>query len=154
MALETSSFDTFRDLALPPARLWEVLTDPSLRCKWGGPDESMVLDVVNADLRVGGVDRLRCGPADAPEFEIETRWYDLTGPTRAVFTETLIFGGAAVSTSLVTYALEAAGNGTALGITVAVSSFSGPEALDEIKQGWEGGLANLERIVTQMTADA
>ncbi|MDX8350813.1 SRPBCC domain-containing protein [Cognatiyoonia sp. IB215182] len=154
MGLDTTSFDLHRDLPLPPARLWEVMTDPKHREKWGGPDADTVLIVDTADLRVGGVDRHRCGPADAPEFEVETRWYDLTAPERAVFTETLIIGGEAICTSLVTYSLSTAESGTALAVTVAVSSFSGPETLQEFRQGWDGGLDNLQRLVAVMTADA
>lgn len=154
MTLDTKSFDLFRTLPLPPARLWDVLTDPKHRENWSAPDETMVLETVTADLRVGGEDRQRCGPADAPEFEVTTRWYDLSGPDRAVYTETLIFGGEAVCTSLVTYSLMPEGAGTALGVTVAVSSFSGPEALAEVQQGWDGGMDNLTRHCAKLTADA
>lgn len=144
MSLDTKSFDLHRTLPLAPDRLWQVLTDAKEREKWSGPDAATLLETDMADLRVGGQDRHRFGPADAPEFMVDTRWYHLTAPDRAVFTETLIFGGEAVSTSLVTYALEGVDKATKLNITVAVSSFSGPDALDEIAQGWAGGLENLE----------
>ena len=143
MPLDTKSFDLHRTLPLSAERLWHVLTDAKEREKWSGPDATTLLETDTADLRVGGQDRHRFGPVDAPEFLVETRWYDLTEAERAVFTETLIFGGEAVSTSLVTYVLDGKDNQTELGITVAVSSFSGPEALNEIKQGWAGGLDNL-----------
>ena len=154
MTLDTKSFDLFRTLPLPPARLWNVLTDAKHRENWAAPDDETVLETVKADLRVGGDELHRCGPADDPVFEVTTRWYDLTAPERAVYTETLIFGGHAVCTSLVTYSLMPEGKGTALGVTVAVSSFSGPDTLAEVKQGWEGGVANLERLCTKLTADA
>lgn len=144
MALDTASFNLNRTLPLPPARLWEVLTDAAHRGTWASPEPGMTLDVVAADVRVGGSDRHRYGPQEAPEFEVETRWYDLTGPDRAVFTETLIFGGEAACMSLVTYGLTADGDGTALEVSVAMSSFSGPDTLAEYRMGWEGGLANLE----------
>lgn len=143
MPLDTKSFDLFRTLPLDRSRLWHVLTDAKAREKWNGPDASTVLVTDHADLTVGGLDRQRCGPADAPDFIVDTRWYDLAAPERAVFTETLIFGGAPVCTSLVTYALDDNDNRTDLSITVAVSSFSGPEALDEVAQGWAGGIDNL-----------
>ncbi|WP_108816485.1 SRPBCC domain-containing protein [Loktanella sp. Alg231-35] len=143
MPLDTKSFDLHRTLPLAPDRLWPVLTDPKEREKWNGPDADTMLVTDVANVIVGGMDRHRFGPADAPEFEVETRWYDLTKAERAVFSETLIFGGAAVCTSLVTYALDGKGTQTELGITVAVSSFSGPETLAEVAQGWEGGLDNL-----------
>ncbi|MDX8347888.1 SRPBCC family protein [Cognatiyoonia sp. IB215446] len=152
MTLDTKSFDMHRTLPLSPAKLWEVLTDPKHREKWGGPDADTVLIVDRADLRVGGQDRHRCGPADAPEFVIDTRWYDLTAPDRAVFTETLVIGNEAMCTSLVTYALTAEGMGTRLSLTVAVSSFSGREALAEFQQSWQGGLDNLERYAPTVLA--
>lgn len=80
MPLDTKSFDMHRTIPLPPAKLWDVLTDPKHREKWGGPDAETVLIVDQADVRVGGQDRHRCGPADAPEFVIDTRWYDLSAP--------------------------------------------------------------------------
>ena len=154
MALDTSSFDIHRTFALPPEKLWILLTDAKHREKWGAPDDKTVLVVETADVRVGGQDRHRCGPPDAPEFIVDTRWYDLTEPSRAVFTETLIFGGTAACTSLVTYSLEPSDNRTELGITVATSSFTGPETLAELRHGWDGGLENLARYATRIAADA
>lgn len=154
MPLDTSSFDLHRKLPLPADRLWQVLTDAKERGKWNGPDATTLLETDLADLRVGGLERHRFGPVDAPEFLVETRWYDLTMPERAVFTETLIFGGEAVSTSLVTYVLEENDKETTLDMTVAVSSFSGPDTLDEIRQGWAGGIENLQnyaRSIAQPT---
>ncbi|WP_342070013.1 SRPBCC domain-containing protein [Yoonia algicola] len=154
MTLDTKSFDMHRTLPLPPDRLWALLTDAKHREKWGAPDPETVLIVDVADVRVGGLDRHRCGPADAPEFVVDTRWYDLTQPIRAVFTETLIFGGTTACTSLVTYSLDAAGKGTELGVTVAVSSFTGPETLEELQQGWNGGIDNLALYAAKYAADA
>ncbi len=111
MALDTCSFDMQRTLPLTPERLWQVLTDAKHREKWGAPDADTVLIIDKADVRVGGLDRHRCGPVDAPEFVIETRWYDLAAPVRAVFTETLIAGGAAAFTSLITYSVTGGWHG-------------------------------------------
>ncbi len=144
MTLDTKSFNLSRSLPLSAKQTWHVLTDAKAREKWNGPDAATMLVTETIDLRVGGQERQRFGPADAPEFVVDTRWYDLSAPQRAVFTETLIFGGAAVCTSLVTYAMESTGNQTELEITVAVSSFSGPETLDEVQQGWAGGMENLQ----------
>lgn len=151
MTCDTATFDLQRKLPLPPDRLWHLLTDPKQREKWGTPDPSMVLIVDHSDLRVGGTDRHHCGPAEAPDFEVETRWYDLAAPTRAVFTETLIFGGERAFTSLVTYALTPANGGTMLDICVAISSFSGSEALAEVEGGWTGAMENLTRCVNEIT---
>ena len=152
MTTDTSTFDLNRTMPLPPAKMWELMIDPKHRENWGVPDPSMKLEMTKADTRVGGLEHHRCGPADNPEFEVETRWYNLEAPHRAVFTETLIFGGAAVATSLVTYALSESAGKTDLSVTVAASSFSGAETLDEMKAGWDGGISTLAAYATSQRA--
>lgn len=154
MPTDTATFELQRILPLSPEKLWHVMTDARQREKWGAPDASMVLVMDSSDLRVGGQDRHHCGPADAPDFQVDTRWYHLTAPTRAVFTETVIFGGEPAFTSLVTYALTPATGGTTLDISVATASFSGPEALGEVEGGWMGGMENLARHVAGLAASA
>ncbi len=151
MTTDTLSFDLNRVYPLPPERLWTVMTDPREREQWGAPSEGTVLAVEASDLRVGGLDRHRCGPAEAPDFVVDTRWYRLEAPNHAVFTETVTVGDTTLATSLVTYALQPEGTGTALSVTVATSSFVGPEAMGEFRTGWEGGLANLDRHVAART---
>ena len=151
---DTKMLEFTRDLPLSPDRLWPVLTDAEHRSKWGAPEEGMVLEVERADTREGGEERHYCGPADNPEFVVDTRWYKLAGPDLAVFTETLLVGGETIFTSLVTYAVSAAGSGAKLEVAVAISSFVGDSAFDDVAQGWEGGLANLEAYAGQQVADA
>ena len=154
MKPDVGQFELERRYGISPDRLWRLLTDPAMRAKWGAPSEGTVLAVEKADLRVGGEEKHRCGPAEAPEFEVATRWYRLDAPSLAAFTETLIIGEECLATSLVTYRLEAEGDGSSLGVAVAVSSFTGPEAPAEFHGGWEGGLANLDRLVTEELASA
>lgn len=150
---DTKTLDLSRKLPLSPDRLWPLLTDPAHREKWGAPEEGMVLTVETTDTREGGYERHRCGPAEAPDFVVDTRWYKLSAPELAVFTETLLVGGDTIFTSLVTYSVSADAVGSTLDVTVAVSSFVGPDAFDEVAQGWEGGLANLANYATaQITA--
>lgn len=154
MTNDTTSFDLARRFPLSPDRLWTILTDAREREAWGAPEEGMILTVEAEDLREGGLERHRCGPAEAPDFVVHTRWYRLEAPRRAVYSETVSVGGEALGTSLVTYVLTESGDSTDLGITVAVSAFGGPEMLGEFKAGWEGGLANLERHVERALAAA
>lgn len=152
MTTDTGSFTLTRTLPLTPDRLWHVLTDAQMRESWGAPGDGMVLTMVRADLRVGGLETHRCGPAENPEFTVDTRWYRIDGPNDAVFTETVIIGGAAIATTLVTYRVTGTDTGAQLDITVAVSSFSGPDADDEFKAGWQAGLSNLEALAAKMAA--
>ena len=148
MTIDTDTFTFTRNLALPPARLWHLLTDADKRCSWGPPDDSMVLETVSSDVRVGGTDHHRCGPADAPEFEQHTRWYHLDGPALAVYTEVIEAGGIALGASLVTMAVAAKDTGSTIHITVAVSSFVGPEMIAEFQSGWAGSFESLVKLAS------
>ena len=146
MTTDTDTFTFERDFPLPPARMWGLMTDPKMREIWGAPGEDTVLEMLSSDLRIGGTDKHRCGPADAPDFEVTTRWYQLAQPSDAVFTEVIEAGGARLGASLVTYRIDAREAGSRVSITVAVSSFVGPEMIAEFKDGWTGGVDNLVRL--------
>jgi len=147
MTTDTATHAFERSFPLSPDQLWHLLTDGKLRESWGAPGPDMVLTMTKEDLRVGGLEHHRCGSAEAPEFEVATRWYRLDGPSDAVFTETIEAEGATVATSLVTYRVSAKDNGCYLAVTVAVSSFCGAEALADFHGGWTAGLDNLAALV-------
>ncbi len=145
MTTDTDTFHFTRSMPLPADRMWHLMTDTTMREAWGAPGDH-VLETITADMRVGGVERHRCGPADNPEFEVETRWLHLDAHATAVFTEQIEAGGMTLGASLVTYRIAPAGTGSTVTATVAVSSFVGPEMIAEFKAGWEGGLVNLVKL--------
>ena len=148
MPTDTDTFTFDRAMPLSPSRLWSLLTDPKMREIWSAPGD-LTLDVVSADTQLGGVDHHRCGPEDAPEFEVETRWYNLEEPQAASFTEVIEAGGMRLGASLVTYALAETPSGTDLSITVAVTSFVGPEMIGEFNAGWSGAVEKLEQLASK-----
>lgn len=144
--IETLTFE--RAISCPPDRLWSLLTDPKHREAWGAPSDDAVLVVETADTRVDGHDRHRCGPKDAPDFVVDTRWYHMDAPTSACFTESLTIGGARIATSLVTYAVAPDGDGSRLNVAVAVASLTGEPMADDFGGGWTSALGRLEKIAT------
>lgn len=144
MTIATLDFE--RGFDLPPARLWHLLTDAGMREAWGAPTDDARLVMEETDLRQGGLERHRCGPADAPDFTVETRWYHLDPHTTACFTETVDVAGMRLFTSLVTYRLHARGTGTCLNIDIAISSFTGEDAEPDVRAGWTSALARLEKL--------
>jgi len=144
----TDTFTFARDMPLSAARMWHLMTDPDMRSAWSAPGDT-TLTLLSSDLRIGGTDHHRCGPEDAAEFEVATRWYHLAEPTDAVFTEVIEAGGMALGASLVTYRIADAGKGSQVIITVAVTSFVGPEMIAEFKGGWTGAFDNLEKLAQE-----
>jgi hypothetical protein len=49
----------------------------------------------------------------------------------------------------VTLNLTPNGSGATLNVSVAVSSFVGPEMIAEFKGGWDASMANLDRLIAQ-----
>ena len=111
MITDTTNFELERKFSLNPEKLWHLLTDPRMRESWGAPEEGMVLTVTKQDLRIGGQERHICGNQDAPDFEVDTRWYHLAAPSDAVFTETVSAQGCTFATSLVTYRVQSLPDG-------------------------------------------
>ena len=154
MATRTTSLTFDRSFTLAPERLWILLIDARMREAWGAPSEDTSLTMEIEDTREGGFEIHHCGPKEAPEFTVETRWYKLNEAEDACYTETLVIGGERLFTSLVTYALKATSAGTDLGIHVAITSFGEDDMRDDIREGWEGGLANLAKLAAAQTTPA
>ena len=154
MSLHTGQFTIQRTIKASQDRLWHLLTDPQARTKWGAPSDEHVLEMVTHDLRVGGQELHRCGPAKNPEFEVATHWYHLEGPATACFTEALEMGGTRLSVSLVGYDLNPVEGGTELNITVTVTSLVGEDMTADHHEGWTSALNRMEKIVAHEVADA
>ena len=144
----TDTFTYNRDFACSADHLWSLITDVNQRAKWGSPDDGSVLETLATDFQVGGVDKQRCGPAENPEFEVQTRWYNIDAPTTVVYTEVIEAGGMALGASLVTIQLQGDEKSSTASFNVAVSSFVGPEMIAEFKSGWDGGMAKLTALAS------
>lgn len=146
MTLATGQFRLERQFTLAPDKLWHLLTDPKARTAWGAPSDQDVLILENTDLREGGRDMHRCGPADNPAYTVETVWFRLQSPDLACFSETVDADGMRIATSLVTYGLAGTASSSTLIVDVYVSSFVGPEALADFEAGWTSALGQLQNI--------
>ncbi len=147
MTFTNTQLTLTRTINTSPARLFHLMTDPKMREVWGAPDDDSVLTMESSDLREGGRERHRCGPRDAPDFEIETNWYKIAEPSAACFTETLEIGGERIFTSLVTYHLSGAAKPVDLTVNIAITGFVPDEDMGpEVEAGWNAGLAKLQQL--------
>lgn len=149
MTTDTDTFTFEREFAASPDRMWHLMTAPEAREIWGAPSDDTVLQTLSSDFTIGGTEQHRCGPRENPEFEVTTRWYNIDMPKTVTFTETIFAGGATLGTSLVTYVLRPSNTGTQVSVVVAVSSFVGPDMVAEFRNGWDGGLNQLDKLVAR-----
>ena len=82
MTTDTATHQFHRDFTLPPAQLWTLLTDPDMRSRWGAPEVGQTLTMVTTDLRAGGLERHRCGPAATPRWAAFLRPKPLARPSK------------------------------------------------------------------------
>lgn len=142
-------FDTLtltRDIACAPERLFHLMTDRKARETWGAPGEGIAMRIDSFDLRPGGREVSRCGPAEAPDFRVTTDFHIVDAPARLIGTETLDFGAGPVSVSLITQEIAAAQGGSRLTVTLQIASLIGPDMAADYQAGWTGGLDNLTRL--------
>lgn len=147
-------FDTItltRDIACPPDRLFHLLTDRKARETWGAPGEGIVVIIDAFDMRPGGREVSRCGPAENPEFKVVSDFHVIDAPHRLICTESLDFGQGPASVSLITQTVAAGGKGSLLTVTLQIASLIGPDMAADYRTGWNGGLDNLTRLAEQET---
>jgi len=148
----TAHFQVRKTIGTTPDRLWHLLTDAKARETWGAPSDDDVLMVDLVDTREDGAELHRCGPKEAPDYTVATRWYRMEAPSGACFTETVEAGGMRIATSLVSYTLSPEGAGTTLIVDVSTCSFVGEEALADFEGGWNSALPRLEALAEKEAA--
>lgn len=108
-----STFTLERAYDVPPARAFAAWSDPATKARWfaqpGGEHE--------LDFRVGGVEVIRARGGEGQVLTVESRYQDIVGGERIVYTSTLSEGDEVATVSLTTVEFEADGEGTRLVLT-------------------------------------
>jgi len=91
-----------REVAAPPAVLWEAWTAPAARAVWAAPSPAVSVELLEADTRVGGREVSLCRVAGQPDIRCETGWLVLQPLRRSVNHEVVSCDGVAQSAALVT----------------------------------------------------
>ena len=136
-----------RDIACSPDRLFHVMTDRDLRQKWSSPDDDSAVIIDEFDCRAGGYEKTRCGPKEAPEFNTVGNFHVVT-PEFLSFTETLVVAGQTLSVSLCSHEISKSEAGSALRVTLQITSLAGPDVFEDYSNGWSAALDSLAALAT------
>ncbi len=136
-----------REIACAPDRLFHVMRDRALREKWSAPDTDSVVIIDEYDCRPGGREEIRCGPKEAPEFST-TGLFHVVTPEFLSYTETLVVGGQMMSVSLCGHEISERAGGSALRVTLQITSLVGPELFEDYQTGWSASLDNLVALAS------
>ena len=134
-----------RIVPAPPAVVFAAHADAEQRARWSAPSDTAVLICDATSFKVGGVDRFRCGSKDDPKYHGTTIYLDIVPGIRIVSSEVITVDGNSLSAGLTTLELTPHDQGTALKLTVQVTSFVGPGMIEGNEQGYNGALDNLVR---------
>ncbi len=134
-----------RDINCSPDHLFKVMTDRDTRQKWSTPDNDSVVIIDEYDCRDGGHERTRCGPKEAPEFNTIGQFHIVT-PEFFSFTETLVVAGQTMSISLCSHEISKSKTGSALRVTLQITSLVGRDLFNDYRDGWSAALDNLAAL--------
>ncbi|MCA2013180.1 SRPBCC domain-containing protein [Cereibacter sphaeroides] len=132
-----------REFEAPPDTVWRAWTDPTARAIWSAPSPAVTVDYLQADPVAGGEEVSICRAEGRPDIRCDIRWLAMEPVQRSTNTELLYAGDTLLSAALVTTQLAPRGEGTALTLTVQLTSLA-----EDMEQGYEQGLgAGLDNLV-------
>lgn len=124
-----------RDVAAPPAALWEAWTAPAARAAWAAPSPSATVAFLEADTRVGGREVSLCKLEGQPDICCECGWLVLQPERCSVNYEVTSSEGVTQSVALVTAEISGTDERSRLVVTVQLTSLA-----QDMEAGYREGL--------------
>jgi uncharacterized protein YndB with AHSA1/START domain len=143
--------DTFvieRHYPKPPAKVFAAFSDPARKRRWFAEGATQVPEDFVMEFRVGGREMYRSTMSDQTPFPgvvlmSEGTYHDIAPDRRIVIAATMTLGERRISTSLLTFEIQAAGEGTDLRLTHQAVFFEGSDGPQMRQGGWRSLLDNL-----------
>jgi uncharacterized protein YndB with AHSA1/START domain len=144
--------DTFvleRRWANGPEAVFAALSDPAKKRRWYAAGHQGA-DSFEMDFRVGGAEASRYTMDEKTPFPgtllaSDSRFLDIVPNRRVVMVQLMTLGGRRISAALVTFEIDADGEGARLTLTHQAAFFEGADGPAMRKGGWEQLLAALDK---------
>lgn len=143
-----ATLDFTREVAAPPATLWQAWTAPAARAIWAAPAPEVTVEFLEADTRAGGREVSLCKVRGEPDIRCECGWLEVRHGSRTVNYELISREGATQSAALITAEFRDLGERSRLTVTVQLSSLAG-DMEDGYRQGFGAGLDNLAGVAAR-----
>ena len=133
-----------RHLDATPADVYRAWADPALLKTWWGPDKGDRNLIVDVDVRVGGNYHIVTQAPNGQQYDFSGEYREVQPDKRISFTWNTT--GERVGS---TVTAEIAADGDKTELTLTHQGLSTREERDGCKQGWQGALNKLERLVAE-----
>jgi uncharacterized protein YndB with AHSA1/START domain len=134
-----------RLLPAPPARVFEMHSEPELFAQWWGP-KGFSVPSVELDVRVNGRYRVEMQPPEGEAFWLFGEFREVDPPIRLGYTFRWEPPDPDDRETVVTFALRAMGTSTELTLEQGFFATEARRSLHE--QGWSEGLDRLEQLLS------
>jgi uncharacterized protein YndB with AHSA1/START domain len=126
--------------------VFEAWTSAAVLMRWWAPGPDWETPVAEADVRVGGRLRIVMRSPQGEEFAGGGEYVEVTPPERLVFTWTWDGHEGHEGSQLIEVEFDDNGDGTTT-VEVTNRGLKDEESKESHREGWEGSLANLERVL-------
>ena len=140
-----STFTIERDYAAPPAKVFAGFADKEQKSKWFG-DPAVPSEIWDFDFREGGRE-FESGQFHGELSSFDAVYHDIVANERIVFSYTMHFGGAKLSTSLQSLEFVPTATGTHLMLVEHGAYFDGHDNPAGREEGTRGLLEQLAAVV-------
>jgi uncharacterized protein YndB with AHSA1/START domain len=126
--------------------VFEAWTSDDVLRRWWAPGPDWETPIVEADVRVGGRLRIVTRSPDGEEFGGGGEYIEVTPPERLVFTWIWDGHEGHEGSQLIEVEFTDRGDGTTT-VVVTNRGLSDEGSKESHRRGWQGSLANLERVL-------
>jgi uncharacterized protein YndB with AHSA1/START domain len=136
-----------RTFNAPVHAVFEAWTSDDVLRQWWSPGTDWETPIAEADVRVGGSLRIVMRSPDGEEFAGGGEYIEVTPTERLVFTWAWDENQAHEGSQVIEVEFNDQGDGTTI-VVVTNRGLRDEESKETHRDGWEGSLANLDRLLT------
>jgi uncharacterized protein YndB with AHSA1/START domain len=135
-----------RTFSAPAKAVFYAWTRAEILSRWWSPGPDWETPIAEADVRVGGRLRIVMRSPQGEEFGGGGKYIEVTPPERLVFTWTWDGHEGHEGSQVIEVEFNDHGDGTTT-VVVTNRGIRDQESKESHREGWQGSLANLERVL-------